>query len=153
MKKFVVSSPCFENGGLIPVEHTGYGADQSPELVLEGLRDDAKFLAITLDDLGHPIPAYNHWIIWNLPAMSVVPGGIPHGKQVASLDNAVQGCGYGKNCYKGPKPPFHCSHVYRFRVFALDCMLDLPSTTRKRKLLAAIQGHILQQAELMGHFR
>lgn len=58
---------------------------------------------------------------------------------------AIQGCGYGKHRYRGPKPPFNWSHIYHFNVFSLDCRLDLPSTARKKDLLAAMQGHILQK--------
>lgn len=152
MEKLVVSSPCFEQGGLIPVKYTGYGADCSPELELTGLSSDTVSIAIILDDMDHPIPAYNHWIIWNIPATSVIPGNIPHGEKVDSLGGAVQGCGYGKHKYRGPKPPFRWSHIYSFNVFALNCFLDLPGTTRKKKLVAAMQGHILQQAVLAGHF-
>ena len=153
MEHLIVSSPCFERGGLIPVEYTGYGADRSPELVLTGLSKDAVSIAIIMDDMGHPIPAYNHWVIWNLPAAAVIPGDIPHGERVDAIAGAMQGLGYGKHRYRGPKPPFRWSHVYHFNVFALDCFLDLPSTTRKSGLTAAMQGHILQQAVLAGHYR
>lgn len=34
MHTLTISSPSFPDGVLIPVIHTGYGADQSPELVL-----------------------------------------------------------------------------------------------------------------------
>lgn len=153
MEELVVSSPCFVHEGLIPLAHTGYGEDRSPELVLSGLCKDAVSIAIVMDDMGHPIPAYNHWVIWNLPATPVIPGGIPPGVQVAGWDRAVQGIGYGKHRYRGPKPPFRWSHVYHFNVFVLDSFLDLPSTARKRDLLAAMQGHILQQAVLAGHYR
>lgn len=106
-----------------------------------------------MDDMGHPIPAYNHWIIWNLPACSVIPGHIPYGERIQLMGNAVQGCGYGKHRYRGPKPPFRWSHVYRFQVFVLDCVLDLPVHTRKKALLLAMEGHIVQEAVLTGHYR
>ena len=109
-------------------------------------------IAIIMDDMGHPIPAYNHWVIWNIPAISLIPENIPHGEQVDSL-GAIQGCGYGKHRYRGPKPPFNWSHIYHFNVFSLDCRLDLPSTARKKDLLAAMQGHILQKSVLAGHYR
>ena len=32
MKELIVKAPAFEHEGLIPIEHTGYGADISPEL-------------------------------------------------------------------------------------------------------------------------
>lgn len=152
MENLMISSPCFEHRGLIPVEHTGYGADCSPELVLTGLGKDAVSIAIIMNDMSHPIPAFNHWVIWNIPAISVIPGKIPYGEQVDSLGGAIQGLGYGKHRYRGPKPPFRWSHTYHFNVFVLDCMLDLPSTSRKKNLIAAMQGHILQQAVLEGHY-
>lgn len=153
MEKLRVSSPCFEEGGLIPVRHTGHGEDVSPKLVLEGLSAEAVTLAVTLDDMGHPIPAYNHWVIWNIPATAVLPEDIPHGETVESLGGAVQGRGYGKHGYRGPKPPFRWSHSYHFSVFALDCRLDLPPAARKKDLLAAMRGHVLQTAVLTGHYR
>lgn len=154
MEKLIVSSPCFKHGGLIPIEHTGYGADHSPELQLCGLSKNTVSIAVIMNDMGHPIPAYNHWVIWNIPPTPVIPGNIPPGKQVDFLlDGAVQGRGYGKHQYRGPKPPFNWSHVYDYNVFALDCLLDLPASARKKKLLNAMRGHILQQAVLSGHYR
>lgn len=153
MEKLTVSSPCFKDGGLIPVKYTGHGEDISPALVLDGLSEKAVCITIIMNDMGHPIPAYNHWIIWNIPAISLIPENIPQGERVDSLGGAMQGCGYGKRRYRGPKPPFKWSHIYHFNVFALDCCLDLPNTSRKKDLLEAMQGHILQQGVLTGHYR
>ena len=153
MEVLTLTSPDFAEGGLIPIVCTGHGADRSPAFCLAGLRPDAVSLAFLLDDLDHPVPAYNHWVAWNFPPSAVFPGGIPAGEQVTALGGAVQGCGYGKHRYRGPKPPFHWSHRYRFQVFALDRMLTLPASARKRDLLAAMEGHVLQQAELTGHYR
>ena len=106
-----------------------------------------------MDDMGHPIPAYNHWVIWNIPIMRIIPENIPRGSCVVELGEAMQGRGYGRNKYRGPKPPFNWSHRYQFNVYALDCMLELPSHARKQDLLAALQGHILQEGSLVGKFR
>lgn len=153
MEQLAVTTPCFEHKGLIPTKHTGYGADESPELQLSGLSENAVSIAVIMNDMGHPIPSYNHWVIWNIPATAVIPGNIPYGKQVEQLMPAMQGIGYGKHRYRGPKPPFRWSHIYHFNVFALDCFLDLPNTARRKALLAAMQGHILQEATLVGHYR
>ncbi len=153
MEKLTVTSPCFEDGGLIPIEYTGYGADRSPELLLNGLSKEAVSIAVIMNDMSHPIPEYNHWVIWNIPALNVIPGDIPHGVKVEAWSQTVQGIGYGKNCYRGPKPPFNWSHMYRFNVYVLDCFLDLPVRSRKKVLLKAMESHILQQAALTGHFR
>lgn len=148
-----VTSPAFQNGGLIPIQYTGYGADISPELQLSEIDGGAKSVVIIMDDMKHPIPAYNHWIIWNIPVMTTIPEHIPHGIQVQELGGAVQGRGYGKNRYSGPKPPFNWSHVYQYNVYVLDCMLDMPGSSRKRNLLAAMQGHIVQYGCLSGRYR
>ena len=143
MDKLIVSSSDFAEGGLIPIDCTGYGADHSPELVLSGLCQDAISLAITLDDLSHLIPDFNHWVIWNISASAVIGGSIPPGAQVAAL---------GRHRYRGPKPPLKRRHQYRFTVFDLDAFLNLPPTAKKKELLRAMQGHVLQQAELIGYY-
>lgn len=152
-KKIIVTSPDFENEGVIPIQYTGRGEDISPELHIYDICKEARSLAIIMNDMGHPIPAYNHWIIWNIPVMQMIPANIPYGSHVAILDGAVQGRGYGKNRYRGPKPPFNWSHRYQFNVYALDTKLDLPSSSRKRDLIAAMRGHILQEGYIVGKFR
>ena len=148
-----MKTPAFEHESLIPKRHTGYGDDISPELHLSNIDEQSKSIAVIMDDMGHPIPAYNHWIVWNIPVMDIIPENIPRGKIVESLSGAVQGRGYGKHRYRGPKPPFNWSHRYQFNVYTLDCILDLPATSRKRDLLKKMDGHILQQAILVGHYR
>ncbi|WP_024291172.1 YbhB/YbcL family Raf kinase inhibitor-like protein [Lacrimispora indolis] len=148
-----VTSPAFQNEAVIPVQYTGRGEDISPELHLSSIDENAKSLAVIMDDMGHPIPAYNHWVIWNIPIMEIIPQNIPHGAHIAELNGATQGRGYGRNKYRGPKPPFNWSHRYQFNVYVLDCLLDLPVRSRKRDVLAAMEGHVLQEGCLVGRFR
>ena len=153
MNPLNITSPSFKNGGIIPNEHTGFGEDTSPMLQIGGLSPETVSLAIVMDDLNIPFcKAYNHWIIWNIPRMETLPAAIPHGQTVPSLGGAVQGIGYGANRYRGPKPPafLRKPHTYVFRVYALDCFLELPSHSRKRAFMKAMEGHILQYGELLG---
>ena len=136
--------------GKFHIDHTGRGADRSPELVLEGLSPAAVTLAVTLEDLSHPIKNFTHWVIWNLPAGDRIPGAIPAGK--STLDGAVQGVAYGLHRYAGPKPPRRTQHTYRFTVYALDCTLVLHSRARKKAFLRAAEGHILQRGNISGIF-
>lgn len=152
-KQLIVTSPAFDHEAVIPIQYTGRGEDISPELHLSEISENAKSLAIIMNDMGHPIPEYNHWVIWNLPVMRIIPQQIAHGARVPDLGGAVQGRGYGRNRYRGPKPPFNWSHRYEFTVYALDCLLDLPTSARKRDLLTAMQGHILQAGSLVGRFQ
>ncbi|EOH76795.1 YbhB/YbcL family Raf kinase inhibitor-like protein [Enterococcus malodoratus] len=150
--ELTVTSPAFKNGGMIPEKYTGNGADFSPELKLSSLAKEAVSIAVIVDDVDHPlVGVYNHWLIWNVPVQEVIPAKIPQGEQVSELANAVQGVGYGKHRYRGPKPPFG-SHRYKYHVFVLDTKLDLPASTKKKALLTAMEGHILQHGYLIGEY-
>ncbi len=136
--------------GKFHIDHTGRGADRSPELILENLSPEAVTLAVTLEDMSHPIKNFTHWVIWNLPAADCIPGAIPAGKTVPG--GGVQGMAYGLHRYAGPKPPRRTQHTYRFTVYALDCALDLSPASRKKVFLRAAEGHILQIGSISGEF-
>ena len=142
-----------ENNGIFPLENTGRGTDISPEFVLENLSPAAKTIAITLEDIKHPLfKNFTHWLIWNIPASKKIPKAIPHGKKAASLSNAVQGIAYGWHKYAGPKPPKGKRHQYRFTIYTLDSALTLSPCSTKSKFLKAAKNHILQQAAIVGSY-
>lgn len=147
-----VTSPAFSEGEKIPKDFTGDGKDYSPELNLSQLDKEAVSLAVIMDDIDHPlVGVYNHWLIWNLPAQEIIPDNISPAKQISDLSNATQGIAYGRHQYRGPKPPFG-NHRYKFHVFSLNTRLDLPASTRKKSLLDAMEGHILQYGYLIGEY-
>ena len=55
--------------------------------------------------------------------------------------------------YKGPMPPPGPVHRYFFKAYALDTMLELPRGSTKQDVEAAMEGHILGQAELIGTYQ
>lgn len=67
------------------------------------------------------------------------------------LDNgAMQGLNdFGRIGYGGPCPPGG-THRYYYKMYAMDIKLDLPPQTRRNELLKAIDGHILDQGQIMG---
>ena len=149
-----ITSPDFGPNGEICKENTGFGDDISPTLVLSGLSNDAKSLAIIMDDLDVPfVKAFNHWVIWNIPPKSVIEKNIPYGPECP--DGSKQGIGYGKNRYRGPKqPPFiHKAHRYQFTVCALDTLLDIPTFSKEEDLIKAMNNHIIQKASLIGWYK
>jgi Raf kinase inhibitor-like YbhB/YbcL family protein len=153
VEKLKIKSKAFDEGGWIPLKYTARGTDISPDLEITGISSDARSIAITMDDASHPVfPNYNHWVIWNIVIQSVIPEGIAHGKYVDSL-GAVQGVAYGRNKYKGPKPPFRATHTYVFTVYILDCTIDLEACSRKKDFMDKANGHIIQQAALSGKFQ
>lgn len=141
-----------EDSGKIPIENTGRGQDISPEFIIENLSPDAKTLAITLEDLSHPVKNFTHWVIWNIPATSKIEKGIKAGKNVPSMGNAKQGFGYGIHRYAGPKPPKGKIHTYRFTIYSLDCGIRLCANSFKRNFLKKAEKHILQKGSITGEF-
>lgn len=144
-----VTSPDFAHLGAMDTRFTGRGEDISPELHLNNLSEQAVTVAVIMDDLDTPLGVYCHWVIWNITPRTVIPQGIAHGETADNLGDAIQGIGYGKHRYRGPKPLFG-SHRYKFNVFVLDCELMLSSDTGKAKLLEAMNGHIIQYGYITG---
>lgn len=151
-----ITSPSFENNGIIPKKNNGFGADISPAFRLSNLSPEAVSTVIIMDDLDIPIiKSLNHWLIWNIPKSEFIPENIPYGPVVSSIGNAKQGVGYGQNRYRGPKQPVFVRnrHRYIFRFYVLDCFLDLDSNVRKSDLLEAMGGHIIQQGNITGIYK
>lgn len=147
-----IACPALGQDGIFPLAHTGRGADISPEFRLKNLSKQAQTLAITLEDLTHPIKRFTHWLIWNIPATDYIAAGIPAGKKVVALDGACQGLTYGWHRYAGPKPPKGKQHQYYFTIYALDSSLTLSPNTTKRQFLRAAKQHIVQQGSINGAF-
>ena len=141
-----------DTDGKFPLENTGRGQDISPEFLIKNLSPKAKTLAITLEDLSHPIKEFTHWLIWNIPAADQVKSGISAGSHVPELDGACQGIGYGFHRYAGPKPPKGKTHTYRFTVYALDFEIQLSVHSMKRAFLKKAEGHILQKGTMTATF-
>ena len=149
-----ITSPQFTDNGWMPDSVSGYGEDLSPELMIYDIPEASVSLAIVMDDLDHPIIAgFNHWLAWNIKPDGRIPSALPKGEILENPIHIEQGLGYGKHCYRGPKPPFNWNHRYRFTVFALDTMLELDQGSKKAALVEAMEGHILAEAELIGRYQ
>ncbi|ALC17351.1 phospholipid-binding protein, PBP family [Desulfuromonas soudanensis] len=150
----ILRSEAFESGADIPARYTCQGEDLSPPLEWSGVPPETRSLVLIVDDPDAPDPraptrTWVHWVLYNLPAgvcslsegVKVLPPGTGEGL------NDWQKTGYG-----GPCPPIG-RHRYIHRLYALDRVLDdLHHPTRPR-LEAAMVGHILEQAELVGNYR
>ena len=154
MNNTVLEFECIgmDGGSKFPIEYTGRGQDISPEFIIKNLSPNAKTLAVTLEDLSHPIKDFTHWVIWNIPATDRIKKNIPAGKAVPMLGNARQGIGYGLHRYAGPKPPKGKKHTYRFTVYSLDCEINISVNSMKRYFLKKAERHIIQKGSIVGEF-
>jgi len=141
------------NGDMFPEKYTGKGIDISPEFKLNNLSQYGKTIAIILDDITFSFFSINHWIIWNLPAMEIIPGNIPEGKILPNLGNAMQGIGYGRHRYKGPMPLKGRQNKYQFTIYVLDCELTIKNDSHKKQLVKAMDGHIIQYGIINGYYK
>jgi Raf kinase inhibitor-like YbhB/YbcL family protein len=139
-------SPDFSEGGNIPERFTCDGEDISPTLKIEGVPKTAKSLVLIVDDPDAPVGTFTHWLVWNLrpDATEIVANG--------SLSDAVHGVNdFGRSKYGGPCPPSGV-HRYYFKLYALDTALQLPAKSKRKVVDAAIEGHIISEAALMGRY-
>jgi Raf kinase inhibitor-like YbhB/YbcL family protein len=149
--ELIVKCTDLHNGGTIIEKYTGKGIDVSPEFTLINLSQDGKTIAIILDDITFSIFSINHWIIWNIPSMEIIPGNIPEGKVLSNLGNAMQGIGYGRHRYKGPMSIKGIRNKYQFNIYALDCDLKIKSNSHKKQLVKTMDGHIIQYGIINGN--
>jgi Raf kinase inhibitor-like YbhB/YbcL family protein len=154
-----ITSTAFNNGEPIPKQYTGEGADVSPPLAWSGVPDGTKELAMICDDPDAPTPEpWVHWVIYKMPANTAA---LLEGVDTAAQLSQPAGAAQGKNSwpsgqtigYRGPMPPpGHGVHHYFFKLYALDAELSLEPGTDKKALLQAMEGHVLDQGQLMGTY-
>jgi len=139
-----LSSPEFENGAPIPVRFTCDGNDINPTLRIENMPAGTKSLALVLEDPDAPRGTWVHWIVYNIPVtLWIDENSIP----------GTQGTNdYGVQQYRGSCPPSGTPHRYVFKLYALDTELDLGEGVEEAALEMAMQGHILETAELSGSY-
>lgn len=141
-----ITAESFQNGMAIPAKHTCQGENISPALKFHNVPKETVSLVLIMDDPDAPGGTFDHWLIWNI-APDIV--GLQEGQK--GLEMGLNS--FVVNRYRGPCPPPGASHRYFFKLYALSKKLNLPSKTKKKQLEAAMQGHILSQANLIGTFR
>lgn len=139
-----LSSPDFEPEGAIPPRFTCDGADESPELNVEGIPESTVSLALIMDDPDASAGTFDHWVAFDVEPTEVIPANV--GDLGIAGANSWKRLGYG-----GPCPPSG-THRYFFRILALDTTLGLEEGATKADVLAAADGHVLGEAVLMGTY-
>jgi Raf kinase inhibitor-like YbhB/YbcL family protein len=140
-----VTSTAFTANGMIPSKYTCEGQNINPPLHIGNVPASAKSLALILHDPDAPMPGgFTHWVMWNIDPKAEIE---EHYKGAQQGNNSAK-----KHGYIGMCPPSG-THHYHFMVYALDTKLSLPATADKAALEAAIKGHIVSQADLVGLYK
>lgn len=130
-----------------PPAHTCDGENISPKITIDGI--DASSLAVMVFNPSiRGTFSYCAWLIWDMPAVKVIPPNIPHGKIITHPISALQGMNdAGQIGYTGPCPLPGETHRYLFRVYALDDFLEIAGGSNKNELKRAMHDHIIQYGE------
>ena len=151
-----LASPAFTEGHPIPRAHTCDGEDVSPPLGWEGIPPGTQSLVLIVDDPDAPDPAapkmtWVHWVLYNLPPTAT---GLPPGVAPADLPPGTkEGLNDWKRTgYGGPCPPIG-RHRYFHKLYALDIAPPDLGVATKLQVEAAMKGHVIAQAELVGTYQ
>ena len=143
---FVLTSPAFSNGAVIPKRFSCDGAGVSPPLRWTAPPRATRALALSVEDPDAPGGTFVHWTGWNLlPTVRRLTTGahLP----VEGTNSA------GTRGYTGPCPPAGPAHHYVFRLYALKAKLRLRAGASPASFHAALRGRVVATVRLVGRYR
>lgn len=148
-----ISSPAFKHGEAIPKKYACDQQDISPKIKWSNLPEGTKSITLLMEDPDAPKVHWVHWLLYNLPPeanhlpQNTTPENIPYKKAKHGNNN------FRQLKYGGPCPPKgDGSHRYRFKIFALDTVLDLEKGANIKKVLEVMKGHVIGKGQLIGTF-
>lgn len=144
-----ISSLAFKNGSYLPIRYTCDGENISPPLEFHNVCKLAKSLVLIFDDPDAPNGTWIHWILYNLPPtiqkldenIQILPQGTKSGLN-----------SWGKIGYGGACPP-NGEHRYKFKIYALDFILNLEEGASLSAVEKAMDGHIIEMATLTSPYK
>lgn len=141
------TSPDFTSGGLIPIKFTIHGDNVNPNFRINRIPKLAKSLVFIMDDPDGPNGNFVHWIMWNIdPTITEITTGVKPNNAIVGQNSA------GSNKYVGPFPETG-THRYYFKIYALDTLLDIPTTSTAKELIPLIDRNRLDYAQMLGIYQ
>ena len=169
MGNLKLMSSSFEDGGEIPRECGYKNGNEQPTLRIFEIPDEAKSLALIMDDpdaMGAVGKVWVHWVVWHIiPYENDYASGTRHDEienlceerlfsSSAGADRFHEGItDFGESGYGGPAPPDK-RHTYIFKLYALDCkeLTCADGEATKADVEKAMEGHIIEQTTLTGTY-
>ena len=144
-----LTSSGFSDGDEMPIELGYKNGNETPALSINGIPEGTKSLALIMDDpdaMGAVGKVWVHWVVWNIdPTREFITGNPQESKFVEGMTD------FGEVGYGGPAPPDK-RHTYVFKLYALDTKLDLPDKSTKADVEKVMEGHIIEQTQLIGTY-
>jgi len=155
-----LSTPDFEDGGIIPEKYTQQAGPTAPnpKLVIGNVPPGTQtFVLLFHDPDGTPSKGagdVTHWLAFNIPGdKREIAGGLPTDAKLP--DGTVQAKNQrGNPGYMGPgNGAINPYHHYTFELWALDTKLDLGPDAARDDVMKAMAGHAIGKAVLEGRFK
>lgn len=146
-----IMSGAFGDGEEIPSKYTCDGENISPPLKWSEVPGEAKELVLICEDIDAPVGTITHWILYGIdPELEGLKEGLMPNSDPSNGTHGRRS--FGKKEYMGPCPPGKKAHHYVFKLYALDRRLDLETGVKKKNLIKAMEGHIIETSELVGAY-
>ena len=133
----------FKDQGTIPAAFTCDGANINPAILIREIPEQTKSFAVTMVDIDSTYGLFVHWIMFNIPVTARIEKNSSQGE--VGL-NDFKTLGYGGPC------PHSGTHRYEFRLYALECFLELKRGCSLAELENAMIGHILESSLCTGTY-
>lgn len=150
-----LTSPDFGEGEPIPRRHAyrGEGDNVPPTLAWTGVPAGARELALVVDDPDAPsAEPWVHDVLYAIPVDASPLGA--EARAAAGEGRLLRGRnGWDELGWGGPMPPPGRVHHYVFTLYALDAPLGLGEGRTVVELRAAMEGHVLGTARLVGTYQ
>lgn len=155
-----LSSPDFEDGGIIPEKFTQQATPSgpSPKLVFSNVPAATVSFVLIFHDPDNAMQKgpddTTHWFAFNIPGTARgLDGGVP--AEATLPDGTIQGKNARGNVgYMGPgNAAINPYHHYTFELYALDIKLDLGPDASRADVVKAMAGHAIGKAVLEGRFK
>lgn len=146
----IISSNIEPNSEL-PEKYTCLGENVNPPFHILEISENTESLILLMEDLDEKDPAgLNPWVNWlvvNVPPdeLEIKENQVPF-KAVTVLNSSKT------FEYEGPCPKnFTSSHKIRFKVFALDKVLEASKEWDRELVMKEAEGHIIELSEINFH--
>jgi len=141
-----ITSPAFQANQPIPVTYTCKGPNINPPLEFHDIPAGTQSMVLMFEDVDAPAKPWVHWLVFNIPPTTTRCN--EHALPEGSTEGIANG---GTHGYEGPCPKYFTgTHHYYYKLYALDTVLNIPNTSDRKAVLAAMSGHVLAEAQLVG---
>jgi Raf kinase inhibitor-like YbhB/YbcL family protein len=156
-----ITTVAWPDGHDIPVKYTQAVPNPvSPALTWTNVPAGTRSFVLHMHDpdvaINKTTATQVHWLVWGIPGTATgLSEGQPQGAQLPDGSRQVSASG---QVYRGPGArTAGPKHHYTFELYALDTTLDVPHDANEQEtraaVIAAMNGHILGKAVMVGLFK